>query len=115
MNAPSVREERECHDAIIELADPWTTPRITNSTPGNGGPIPKATSTCVIASLVGAFTLVAVAMFLIGQDFVGARRVGIALHAAHATLERRVEERTTALAEANAALQRSEASLMETY
>lgn len=58
----------------------------------------------IIGGSALAFVFVAVALFVIGQDFAGSRRAQAALREAHDLLESRVRERTTQLAQINQSL-----------
>jgi PAS domain S-box-containing protein len=63
------------------------------------------TKTVIIGGSLLAFAFVAVALFVIGQDFAGSRRTEAALLEAHDQLERRVAERTSELEQQRAELQ----------
>jgi PAS domain S-box-containing protein len=67
--------------------------------------------TTIVGGITLAFAFVAVALFMIGQDFVGSRRAQAALEEARGQLEDRVRARTAELKEAAAAARGSEARL----
>ena len=67
--------------------------------------------TIIITGIALAFVFVAVALFMISQDFVGSRRAHAALQEAHDLLEARVQQRTAELARTNEALHDSETRL----
>jgi PAS domain S-box-containing protein len=65
----------------------------------------------VIGGSLAGFFLVTLALFAIGQDLSGIRRVEAALCEAHSQLETTVQERTAELVQANASLQAGERQL----
>ncbi|HVP50898.1 MAG TPA: CHASE3 domain-containing protein, partial [Terriglobales bacterium] len=71
----------------------------------------SAVRTVIITGIALAFVFVAVALFVISQDFAGSRRAQAALQEAHDLLEARVQQRTAELARTNEALHDSETRL----
>ena len=69
------------------------------------------TRAVIVAGTAVGFIVVAIALFLIGQDFAGNRQAEAALRQAHDELEARVQERTAELEHSNESLREAEAVL----
>jgi PAS domain S-box-containing protein len=69
------------------------------------------TRAVIVAGTAIGFIVVAIALFLIGQDFAGNRQAEAALREAHDELEARVQERTAELEHSNESLREAEAVL----